>query len=67
MKVLVFNGSPKRNASDTMYMTRAFLEGMNSENNLDIKTIDVIDKTYSFAGVVLCASETAAAALSKTI
>lgn len=31
-KVLVFNGSPKRNASDTMNMTRAFLDGMNSAN-----------------------------------
>ncbi len=30
MKVLVLNGSPKREASDTMHITRAFLKGMAS-------------------------------------
>ena len=28
MKILVLNGSPKRDQSDTMHITRAFLEGM---------------------------------------
>lgn len=54
-KVLVFNGSPKRNSSDTMHMTRAFLEGINIENNFDIKIIDVIEKNIQFCrGCFVC-------------
>ena len=28
MKILVLNGSPKRDGSDTLRMTRAFLDGL---------------------------------------
>lgn len=43
MKILVLNGSPKAH-SDTMHITRAFLEGMNEETLQEIEIIDVIKK-----------------------
>ena len=48
MKVLVLNGSPKRDQSDTMCLTRAFLEGMKDTAPQDIHTIHVIDKHIEF-------------------
>ena len=41
MKILVLNGSPKREASDTMHLTRAFLAGMNdvSENQVHVRNV----------------------------
>ena len=44
MKILVLNGSPKRDQSDTKHITRAFLEGMNEAARQDIHIIPVIDK-----------------------
>ena len=44
MKILVFNGSPKKEKSDTMNVTNAFLAGMKSSTDIDIKTINVCDK-----------------------
>ena len=44
MKVLVFNGSPKRDASDTMHLTRAFLDGMRDATEVDAHILHVIDR-----------------------
>lgn len=48
MKILVLNGSPKGDKSDTMCITRAFLEGMNDEENNDVEIINVIDKHIEY-------------------
>ena len=43
MKILVLNGSPKREKSDVMHVTRAFLDGMQDAREQQIRTIHVID------------------------
>ncbi|MBQ7688159.1 MAG: flavodoxin family protein [Clostridia bacterium] len=48
MKILVLNGSPKREQSDTMHITRAFLDGMNDFCAQEIKTVHVIDKHIEY-------------------
>ena len=48
MKILVFNGSPKRDRSDTLHITRAFLEGMKEAAPQDIHIIDVIDRHIEY-------------------
>ena len=48
MKILVLNGSPKRDRSDTMHITRAFLEGMQETATQDIHVIDVIDRHIEY-------------------
>ena len=44
MKILVFNGSPKRERSDTMHITRAFLDGMQAAGEQDTHIVHVIDQ-----------------------
>lgn len=44
MRILVLNGSPKREKSDTLHITRAFLEGMKEATPQEIHVIDVIDR-----------------------
>ena len=48
MKILVLNGSPKREHSDTMHITRAFLDGMSEAAHQDIHVIHVIDRHIEF-------------------
>ena len=55
MKILVFNGSPKKDASDTMHITRAFLEGMNDFAPQETEIIHVIDQNIRYcAGCFTC-------------
>ena len=48
MKILVLNGSPKREKSDTMHITRAFLEGMKDAGEQEIHVLDVIDRHIEY-------------------
>ena len=43
MRILVLNGSPKKR-SDTMRLTRAFLEGLDKDKSNEITIVDVIDR-----------------------
>ena len=48
MKIIVLNGSPKRERSDTLHITRAFLDGMNEAVHQEVHTIHVIDKHIEY-------------------
>ena len=48
MNILVLNGSPKGEGSDTLHMTRAFLAGMNSVSENSVELIHVIDKHIEY-------------------
>ena len=48
MKILVLNGSPKRDDSDTMHITRAFLEGMNQRTPHQVTTVHIIDRHIEY-------------------
>ena len=48
MKILILNGSPKREKSDTLHITRAFLGGMQEAAHQEIHVIDVIDRHIEY-------------------
>ena len=48
MKILVINGSPKKENSDTMHITCAFLNGMNDAAENEIHIIHAIDKHIEY-------------------
>ena len=48
MKILVLNGSPKKENSDTLRITRTFLDGMEDAVPQEIELIHVIDKHIEY-------------------
>ena len=48
MKILVFNGSPKRDESDTLCITRAFLAGMQAAGEQRIKVLHAVDQRVEY-------------------
>jgi len=48
MKILVLNGSPKREKSDTMHITRAFLDGMKDAAPQEVNIVNIIDRQIEF-------------------
>ena len=67
MKILVLNGSPKRELSDTMRVTNAFLDGMNEAEPQQIGLIHVIDRHIEFVTVVFRACAAKSGAFTTTI
>ena len=55
MRILILNGSPKKDKSDTMHITRAFLDGMNEIASQEVHIIHVIDKHIEYcSGCFTC-------------
>ena len=48
MRILVFNGSPKRERSDTLRITRAFLAGMDEAAPQETRIVHVADRRIEF-------------------
>ena len=48
MKILVFNGSPKGEKSDTLCITRAFLAGMQEAGEQQVKVITAVDQHVAY-------------------
>lgn len=55
MKILVLNGSPKRDKSDCMHITHAFLDGMNGVCSNEVHIMHVIDRHIEYCrGCLSC-------------
>ena len=48
MKILVINGSPRKEKSNTLRVTRAFLEGMSWEEKCDVEILHAIDLNVKY-------------------
>lgn len=48
MKILVLNGSPKRDNSDTMHITRAFIDGMRRAGEQEVRIIHAVDRHIEY-------------------
>ena len=48
MKILVLNGSPKRDQSDTMRLTRAFLAGMRDAGPQEVHILHAVDQRIAY-------------------
>ena len=48
MRILVLNGSPKKDKSDVMCITRAFLEGMNEYAPQEIKVVHAAEQRIEY-------------------
>ena len=48
MKILVLNGSPKKEKSDTLHITKSFLDGMNEVSEQNVQIIHAIEKHIEY-------------------
>ena len=48
MKILVLNGSPKRDESDTMHITRAFLKGIEGIEETQVHIVHAVDQHIEY-------------------
>ena len=48
MKILVINGSPKKEKSDVMHITRAFVDGMNEASRNEVHIIHAVEKHIEY-------------------
>ncbi len=55
MKILVFNGSPKKEKSDTLRITRAFLAGMQEAAPQEVRVIHTVERHIEYcSGCFAC-------------